>query len=234
MNYHRIYNSIIETRKNNPVSCGYFEVHHILPKSLGGTNTKENLVSLTAREHFICHFLLTKMFKKNTCKWYKMIHAFMMLKASSKDQKRYSNSRLYESRRKFFRETLSFSQKGEKNSQYGKMWICNRELGKNQIILKESPIPEGWEKGRIQNQNSSSSQHTQQEKRNELEHQKELRKKYAQQLFDEYKTGNYASVRDFVRKSNYDKSHVNLTKFWKKHIPEYSEMVIEGRPFIIQ
>lgn len=38
----------------------YYEKHHILPRSLGGTNDKENLVLLTSREHFLCHWLLTK------------------------------------------------------------------------------------------------------------------------------------------------------------------------------
>lgn len=40
---------------------GYTEKHHIIPKSLGGNNSKNNLAILTAREHFICHWLLTKM-----------------------------------------------------------------------------------------------------------------------------------------------------------------------------
>jgi hypothetical protein len=39
----------------------YYESHHIIPRSLGGSNSKYNLVNLTAREHFICHKLLTKM-----------------------------------------------------------------------------------------------------------------------------------------------------------------------------
>jgi hypothetical protein len=39
----------------------YSENHHIVPKSLGGNNSKENLVQLTAREHFICHRLLIRM-----------------------------------------------------------------------------------------------------------------------------------------------------------------------------
>jgi len=43
----------------------YFERHHIIPKSFGGDNSKENLVLLTAREHFICHWLLTKFSNKN-------------------------------------------------------------------------------------------------------------------------------------------------------------------------
>ena len=36
------------------MNIGYYEKHHIQPKSLGGSNKKENLVRLTAREHFIC------------------------------------------------------------------------------------------------------------------------------------------------------------------------------------
>ena len=43
------------------------ERHHILPRSLFSKykNDKENLVILTFREHFICHALLWKHYKKN-------------------------------------------------------------------------------------------------------------------------------------------------------------------------
>lgn len=40
---------------------GYTERHHIIPRSLGGKDNLENLVSLPARAHFICHLLLVKM-----------------------------------------------------------------------------------------------------------------------------------------------------------------------------
>ena len=39
----------------------YTEKHHIIPRSLGGDNQKENIIKLTAKEHFICHMLLVKM-----------------------------------------------------------------------------------------------------------------------------------------------------------------------------
>lgn len=39
----------------------YIEKHHIIPRCMGGTNDKSNIVKLTAREHFICHMLLEKM-----------------------------------------------------------------------------------------------------------------------------------------------------------------------------
>lgn len=60
--YYFWYYKIISNRiTNEPI--GYVEKHHIIPKCLGGTNSKLNLVKLTAREHFICHVLLTKMTK---------------------------------------------------------------------------------------------------------------------------------------------------------------------------
>lgn len=58
--YTIVYNSIINRAKAR-VLDGYGEIHHIIPRSLGGTDDKNNLVKLTAREHFICHLLLTKM-----------------------------------------------------------------------------------------------------------------------------------------------------------------------------
>jgi hypothetical protein len=40
---------------------GYMERHHVLPKCMGGSNRKDNLVYLTAKEHFIAHKLLVRM-----------------------------------------------------------------------------------------------------------------------------------------------------------------------------
>jgi len=68
MDYYILYQAIInkakaENRiKNKEI---YYENHHIFPKCLGGNNNKENLVLLTAKEHFICHKLLTYIHKGN-------------------------------------------------------------------------------------------------------------------------------------------------------------------------
>lgn len=59
--YTKWYNSIISNAQARTSIAGYTEKHHIIPKSLGGTNNKNNLVTLTAKEHFICHRILTKM-----------------------------------------------------------------------------------------------------------------------------------------------------------------------------
>lgn len=61
--YTKWYNSIIAHAKED-VNCrltGRFEKHHIIPKSLGGSDLPDNLVKLTPREHFICHLLLIRM-----------------------------------------------------------------------------------------------------------------------------------------------------------------------------
>ena len=59
MNYERIYNQIIERGKQRLLE-GYGENHHIVPKCMGGADTQDNIVRLTAREHFICHLLLVE------------------------------------------------------------------------------------------------------------------------------------------------------------------------------
>ena len=58
--YTSLYLRIIANRQKTNYD-GYTEKHHIVPKSLGGTNEPSNLVKLSAREHFICHLLLPKM-----------------------------------------------------------------------------------------------------------------------------------------------------------------------------
>jgi hypothetical protein len=54
------YYQIINRRINKPKE-GYMERHHIIPKSLGGDDSKSNIVWLTATDHFRCHQLLTSM-----------------------------------------------------------------------------------------------------------------------------------------------------------------------------
>jgi 5-methylcytosine-specific restriction endonuclease McrA len=88
--YFKWYYEIVKNASNR-VIFGYVEKHHIVPKSLGGTNEKSNLVSLTAREHFVCHRLLTKMTIGESK--YKMIHASWRL---ANTNKAIINSRTYE------------------------------------------------------------------------------------------------------------------------------------------
>jgi hypothetical protein len=60
--YTRIYYEIVERAKIRELGTNvYKEKHHVIPRSIGGDNSKQNIVALTAREHFICHWLLVKM-----------------------------------------------------------------------------------------------------------------------------------------------------------------------------
>jgi hypothetical protein len=94
MNYQRIYDQLIERAKNRNLE-GYKEKHHILPKCLGGSNDKENLVELTAREHFLCHMLLCEIYPKSI-KLYQALW-LMSTNKNKREGKRYKiTSRVYE------------------------------------------------------------------------------------------------------------------------------------------
>jgi len=97
--YTRVYYQIINRGIQRQLTNSYSEKHHIIPRSLGGSNLKTNLVRLTAREHFICHWLLTKMLDGNNL--IKMKQAFwrMLVKGSPKQERYIPNSRTYESLR---------------------------------------------------------------------------------------------------------------------------------------
>ena len=63
MNYQRIYDSLISNAQSRKETSGYTEIHHIHPKSLGGTDDEDNLVTLTAKEHYVAHHLLYLIYK---------------------------------------------------------------------------------------------------------------------------------------------------------------------------
>jgi hypothetical protein len=94
MDYQKIYNQIIERAKIRQLS-NYKEKHHIIPKCIGGLDIKENIVELTAKEHFICHMLLCEIYPKEN----KLKHALFLMaigKQKIKEKTYIINSRLYE------------------------------------------------------------------------------------------------------------------------------------------
>lgn len=119
MNHQKVYDAIIakarlENRaklKRNQEGYVYYENHHIIPKCLNGGNEKENLVLLTAREHFVCHKLLTYIYPKNE----KIICAFFRLTFDS-SRNRKSSSRDY----KYAKEILSEQRSGKPSWSKGK------------------------------------------------------------------------------------------------------------------
>jgi len=82
--------------KRNDEDYVYYESHHIIPRCMGGDDSKDNLILLTAREHFLCHWLLVEMYPNNS----KLHYAFWgMCNQKNKHQNReyYISSRVYES-----------------------------------------------------------------------------------------------------------------------------------------
>ena len=60
MNYQRVYNRLVAFARERKQVVGPVEVHHIVPRSLGGGDSPSNLISLTPREHYVAHYLLWK------------------------------------------------------------------------------------------------------------------------------------------------------------------------------
>lgn len=66
MNYSKIYNRLVSNKtKRKKDKNTYYESHHIIPRCLGGSDEVSNLVLLTAREHFIAHRLLSKIYPQD-------------------------------------------------------------------------------------------------------------------------------------------------------------------------
>lgn len=99
--YKRWYFAIVKKYKNISID-GIYENHHIIPKSMEGTDDIENIVSLPPRVHFICHWLLTKMTEgihKSNMTF--ALHTFFHF---NKYRRLNFNSRQYEYHQKQFRE----------------------------------------------------------------------------------------------------------------------------------
>lgn len=95
--YTKTYFEIINSRKSmlRFKKDSYFESHHIVPRCLGGNNKKDNLVLLTAKEHYICHLLLIKMTENKARS--KMCLGFKCLsQMKNHKQHRKTTSRMFE------------------------------------------------------------------------------------------------------------------------------------------
>jgi hypothetical protein len=160
MNYQKIYFSLINFALKRETVDGYFEKHHIIPKSLGGSDDTTNLVSLTAREHFIAHCLLARIY--GGTQWYSVSRMAFQCKKS--------NSRLYEIAKIKYseylsgkerpievKEKISSSQKGKKFSEShlknlklsnSSENVCQKKrlalLGRKRSIEDINKMKQGW------------------------------------------------------------------------------------------
>jgi len=97
------------------------ESHHIIPKCLGGVDNKSNLTNITLREHFICHWLLTKIhYGKER---HQLLKALWMMKAENQNQTRYKTkitSRVYATLKEEYIKLQSIKVTGKNNGFYGR------------------------------------------------------------------------------------------------------------------
>lgn len=149
--YRDIYISICQrgaergnNRKQLKELLNYVEGHHFIPKCVTKEYALEqhNIVFLTAREHFICHYLLCKIFKK-TEYYFSLLSAFGKMSniAPSMKHMRYMNSHLYEHFRKNVSSLMSQMRKGK---------VRIKKEGITKDILKgdlDIYLEDGWEIG---------------------------------------------------------------------------------------
>lgn len=90
MNYTYHYNTLISRASNRDLESDIdVEIHHIIPKCLGGTNGEDNLVKLTLEEHFVAHQLLVKIYPTNR----KLVLALSAMRMSNRAHSR--NNKMY-------------------------------------------------------------------------------------------------------------------------------------------
>lgn len=96
--YYAWYKQLVAS-KNRVLDC-YTEKHHIIPRCMRGDDSVENLVVLTAREHYIAHLLLTKCVSKKYIGMVNSAYVMMALVKDSVQKREYRiNSRLFETRK---------------------------------------------------------------------------------------------------------------------------------------
>ena len=134
MDYGKIYSDIMERSKTRRLN-GYKERHHIVPRSLEGSNTADNIAVLTAREHYIVHKLLSKLFC--SVRAYTFAFVLMQNRSKSRNSRQYENfalkkynSSLSRTRNKEFRRTVSDRFKGKPLSDNHKSNISGSNQGK--------------------------------------------------------------------------------------------------------
>ncbi len=123
MDYKRIYDQLMESRlsmknerKDLKKSGNYFERHHIVPLSMGGNKSyavnSDNIVLLTAREHYLAHRMLWLIYKTREMgfAFHKMVFSQSPLQSRRFDSKAYEAAKV----------ALSEWQRGENNPMFGR------------------------------------------------------------------------------------------------------------------
>jgi len=117
MDYASHYEKLMNRSKNRNLP-GYYEVHHVIPRCMGGDDSKTNLVKLTPEEHYLAYLLLCKMYPGNK----KLLYAANIM-TTGLGGKRSNNKSFGWLRKKMSEESM-----GPNNHMYGKKLSNERKL----------------------------------------------------------------------------------------------------------
>ncbi len=134
--YTRWYFKIIDVAKKSVIE-GYTEKHHVTPRSLGGTNERENIVALTARQHFVCHLLLVKM--TTGLAQQKMIAAARHMSVCHRKQRYEVTSITYERLKQRASEMMKGNKRGAGSGGWHHTMKTRRKMSRN----RKGVVPKG-------------------------------------------------------------------------------------------
>jgi hypothetical protein len=141
MNYVEEYRNLVKLGDGRIKGKGvYYEWHHVIPKCVGGSNEKSNLVLLTAREHLRAHLLLTKIYPESD----NLVYALnKMLRISRTTDRQYTIDEITEAK-EIYAKMMSRRAKefvGDKNPNYGNRWTWKGK-GYDKSKLKDRRKPD--------------------------------------------------------------------------------------------
>jgi hypothetical protein len=122
------YTKFINTRQTRIIPTNSIvELHHIVPKCAGGDDSISNLIELTVREHFIAHWMLSKVGIDDV--WYKLRFAFgcMSVYSKSNSYRNFLTSRQFEISKKIRKETFKMWNDLNPSKAKGTSWYVDED-----------------------------------------------------------------------------------------------------------
>lgn len=221
MNYHKIYDRLIERAKLRFLDS-YTERHHIVPRCLGGSDDPNNIVALTPEEHYVAHQLLVKIYPDNV----------RLIKAATMMVPNRPSNKMYGWLRRKLSSAMSIAQSGNKNNQYGTRWVHNTVLQVSKKVLKSSVLEPGWSEGRIIKFDKKLAKNTEELLKKQRKADSKLKRNKEEYIhtlnhLKKFIESDYVSLNEYCS-SEYEFSLVIFTKRCKKHFSFYNQVSKQG------
>lgn len=206
MNYIKIYKSLCDRGQIRVKEAGIiYERHHIVPRSFGGKNNKDNLTNLTLREHYMAHLLLVAIYPKSP-KMKKALFCMCFLGESKKMKyERYKPSnRTYES----IRGDYIRSSSGINSPYYG---IPLLEETKKKISEARKGKPAPWNSRPMSNETKKKISEIRKSMKGSIKFSEEVCKRCSERQREEVKNGRrMPSFKGFTHKKEVGEKLRNL------------------------